>query len=144
MPLDALLTSLRFGLKGSGECSDDGPDLRNGVSVDRAVDAIGNYVRHRDEWFAHDYADTWPSKRQLRSVRPLAQLSTSRPIADAQDAYVEFTSIPLPPAFVLDLLGDYETLGPEMTWRIVESRIYAAALKSIEKRFAPPAAAVAN
>lgn len=139
LPLDGLLTSLRFGLKGSGVCYEDGPELRNGVTVDRAVDAIGNFVRHRDEWFAHDYADTWPNTQQLRSVRPLALLSAPHPIDDAKDAYMAFTSISLPPAFVLDLLGDYEALDAEMTWRVVESHIYAAALKSIERRFTPPA-----
>jgi hypothetical protein len=136
LPLDALLTSLRFGLTGNGMCTDDGPELRNGVTVDRAVDAIGNYVRHRDEWFSHDYAETWPNERQMRSVRPLALLYSSQQIEDARAAYMAFTSISLPPAFVLDLLGDYEALGAEMTWRVVESRIYAAALRSIERRFA--------
>ena len=114
LPLDAFLTSLRCALTGDETCTDDGPELRNGVTVDRAVDAVGNYVRHRDGWFAHDFADTWPSKRQMRSVQPLAQLRSSTPLHCPKDAYIEFTSIPLVAAYVLDLLGDYENLGPGM------------------------------
>jgi hypothetical protein len=140
VPLDAMLGGLRFRLFGSDVCKDHGPILRNDKTVDRALDAIGNYVRHAFEWFSHDYHDTQPTAQQERSIKPLAQIYTSRPITDAEDAYEEFTLIPLPPAFVLDLLADYEMAGPRMTYRTVEAKVYAAALKSIECRFAGQAA----
>jgi hypothetical protein len=82
--------------------------------------------------------DTWPTERQDRSIKPLAQLGTTRPIEDAEDAYKAFTTIALPPAFVLDLLGEYEVDGPKMTYETVEGKVYAAALKSIERRFPAP------
>ena len=136
LPLDAMLSSLRFALTSCDRCTDDGPELRNDVMVDRAIDAIGNYVRHRHEWFSHDYAKTWPTKQQMWSVKPLAQLHTSRTIEDAEDAYMEFTEISLPPAFVLDLLGNYSVDGPDMSFGTVESMVYSAALNSIKRRFA--------
>jgi hypothetical protein len=135
MPLDAMLAKFRFNLFGDYRCKDDGPELRNGVTVDRALDAVGNYARHEYEWFAHDRKDTWPEGQQKRSITPLAKLHTSCPIEDNRDAYMEFTSIEIPAAFVLDLIGNYETDGPDMTYRTVESKVYAAALKSIERRF---------
>lgn len=137
MSLDSVLTSLRFRLFGKDVCCDHGPQLRNGVTVDRALDAIGNYVRHGWEWFSHDYGSTWPSKQQTRSIAPLAQLHTTRPIGDSEDAYQEFTLITMPATFVVDLLGDYATLGPKMTFAVIEHKVSLAAMSSIEARLGP-------
>lgn len=50
LPLDTVLTALRHGLHGSDRCRDEGPTIVGGVTVDRALDSVGNLLRHRHEW----------------------------------------------------------------------------------------------
>jgi hypothetical protein len=44
LAFDNLLTDIRLRLRGeqNAYCTNDGPELRNGVTVDRALDAAGN------------------------------------------------------------------------------------------------------
>ena len=135
LPLDSFLGSLRFMLFGNDHCRDDGPVLRYSITVDRALDAIGNYARHSFEWFAHDFNNTWPSSFQHKSIRPLAQLTTPGRIDDPAAAYRAFTAVELPGAYVLDLLAKYGIDGPRASYKTVEGVVYAAALGSINRRF---------
>ena len=96
LALDGLLSEIRFSLSDSDVCRDDGPELRNGVTVDRALDAAGNYMRHSHEWFSHDWKPTWPQGQQLVSIRAIAKLFAPYPIDDEQDAYMAFTQVAYP------------------------------------------------
>jgi hypothetical protein len=125
LALDGALSDLRMRLRKNDRCTDDGQELRYGVTVDRALDAVGNYVRHRHEWLMHDFAATWPNETQIRSVKPIAQLSTRMPIESAQDAYIQFT-LADPPAMILDLLCGFDSHGYDCTFESVEAKVLAA------------------
>jgi hypothetical protein len=137
LALDGLLSDLRTRTRnGDDRCTDDGPELAHGVTVDRALDAVGNYVRHAHEWRLHDYRQTWPNKRQLRSIIALARLSTTMPIKDndAEEAYKTYTETN-PPLMVLDLLCDYEQNGPSASYENVERKILEAGVCIIRASF---------
>lgn len=133
LALDGSLRDLRIRMNGkSDRCTGDGPELRHGVTVDRALDAAGNYARHGHEWLMHDYRETWPEGRQLSSIQVLAQLRTARPTDDNREAYMEFT-LTNPPLLVMDLLCDFEERGYESSYDAVQAKISAAAECTIER-----------
>lgn len=133
--LDGFLSEIRFSLTGSDICRDDGPELRNGVSVDRALDAAGNYVRHSHEWFSHDWKPTWPQGQQLRSIQAIAKLFAPYSIDNEQDAYMAFTRVSYPMSSILDLLSDYENRGNDAEYATVEAMIREAALATARRAF---------
>ena len=138
LALDALLSELRSRLRsGKTRCHDEGPHLNRSVTVDRALDAAGNWVRHEYEWRLHDLAGTWPNDQQLRSIVPLAQLSTVMPISgdDTKEAYAAYTEID-PPLLVLDLLSDYSEFGPEAKYETVQGKVIDAGIYIIKNTFA--------
>lgn len=138
LAFDNLLTNLRLRLRGQNAQypTDDGPELRNGVTVDRALDAAGNYVRHEHEWQLHDYRATFPQGQQLRSIIAIARLSTAMPIDDddAEEAYAQYT-LTDPGPMILDLLSGYEEKGQNATYEDVEEKLKFAGLRTIEVTF---------
>jgi hypothetical protein len=146
LALDGMLTDLRVRLRGKEQpwCTCDGPELRNGVTVDRALDAVGNYIRHEYEWQVHDYRATFPEGRELKSIIALARLSTSMPIeeGDSEAAYEQYT-LTRPALMVLDLLCEFERDGPSATYATVERKMLDAGnctiLKTFESRSRSPA-----
>lgn len=138
LALDGLLSNLRVRVRrGRERCTDDGPELRNGVTVDRALDAIGNYVRHEHEWRLHDYRGTWPDNRQLRSIAAIAKLSTTMPIEwdDAEEAYIQYTQTN-PTIMLLDMLSNFEDYGPDSSYENVERKVLDAGICTIKATFA--------
>jgi hypothetical protein len=138
LPLDNLLGDLRFRLSGSERCRDDGPQLLHGVTVDRALDAFGNYFRHEHEWRNLDVSNNLPNKEQLRSMLPIARLSTTMPIGDdeAAEAYIQYT-LTSPAILILDLLCDFKKYGPDTSYDVVEQKIFHAGVATIARVFAP-------
>lgn len=137
--LDDFLSKIRFSLTGFDACRDDGPELRNGVTIDRALDAAGNYVRHSHEWFAHDWKSTWPQGQQLTSIRAIARLFAPYPIENEQEAYIAFTRVSYPMISLLDLLSDYEKNGNDSRYAIVEVKVREAAIASVRRAALPEA-----
>jgi hypothetical protein len=138
MAFDNLLTDVRIRLRGerNAYCTDDGPDLRNGVTVDRALDAAGNYLRHENEWRLHDYRATFPEGQQLRSIRAIAQLSTSDVIDadDSEGAYAQYT-LTSPGPMILDMLCNYELRGSDASYDDAEGKVLQAGMCTISVTF---------
>jgi hypothetical protein len=138
LAFDNLLTDVRIRLRGeqNAYCTNDGPELRNGVTVDRALDAVGNYLRHENEWRLHDYRTTYPSGQQLRSIWAIARLSTSEPIGadDGEGAYAQYT-LTRPGPMILDMLADYERKGAEASYEDAESKVREAGMCTVRASF---------
>lgn len=138
LAFDNLLTDLRTRLRGerNAYCTNDGPELRHGVTVDRALDAAGNYLRHEHEWRLHDYRATFPEGQQLRSIWAIARLSTTEPIdpSDGAEAYAQYTQTN-PGPMILDLLCEYERKGPDASYEDAERKVMEAGMRTIQVSF---------
>ena len=137
LPLDTVLTALRHGLHGSDRCRDKGPTIVGGVTVDRALDSVGNLLRHRHEWVRRIVAGERLEARQQTSITSLMRVVRRSADVTDRDAYDDFPYVERPCADVLDALSGFARDGNGASYESVHDRVALAGQLTIGNKFHP-------
>jgi len=133
--MDDLLSSVVTAYTGKDKPLDLGPALVAEVSVDRLLDAVGNYVRHRPEWELTMLERGAFTKQQLDSIRPLARVLTGHADIDGIEAYKALIEEPMPSLRVLDLLSGYTNGQGRGSYEHLEAMVAETASRIIDEKF---------
>jgi hypothetical protein len=144
LPLDTVLTALRHGLHGSDRCRDEGPTIVGGVTVDRALDSVGNLLRHRHEWVRRMAAGEPLQARQQTSITSLMRVVRRSPDVTDRDAYDDFPYVERPCADILDALSSFARDRNEASYESVHDRVVLAGQLTISNKFHPRAVAASG
>jgi hypothetical protein len=133
--MDDLLTSVVVAFTGKELPLDVGQAVAPGVPLDRVLDAVGNYIRHRQGW--RDIAQSGREfmKQHMDSIRPLARVISERADIDGLEAYQALVEEPFPMLRVLDALSGYTTATRRGSYNSLQDAIYETAGRIIDAKF---------
>lgn len=132
--MDDLITSIVITFTGS-ECPlRVGPDV-SGEKLDVLLDAIGNYLRHRQEWrMAYTDGKTF-ERRQLKSMEPIARVISGDRDVSGNAAFAIIAEEQFPMLRILDALSDYSSLTGSGSFTILKENVLASAKEIIDQEW---------
>ena len=133
--MDDSLTSIVVAFTGKERPLDVGEEISPGVRVDRLLDGVGNYIRHRQEWREAALNGGAFSDRQLESIRPLARVISGQTEVDGLEAHQIIADDPFPMLRVLDALSGYTIAAGSGSYETLVAAIQQTAGNIIDAKF---------
>jgi hypothetical protein len=131
--LDDLIGGLVVLLEGRERSVRAGPMI-NRVPMVQLLDAVGNYVRHHQEW-RNAWLGCIPFEAfQTRSMLPLAQ-ALSVATLKSEAAYAALAATERPILHVLDLITDFDLEAVQSTFAALEAKLLSSAADVIAQCF---------
>lgn len=133
--MDDALTSIVVAFTGEEYVLDVAQEVPPGVKVDRLLDAVGNYMRHRQEWRQVAQTGGAFENRHLKSIRPLARVVSGRAEVDGLEAHQVLSDEPFPMLRVLDALSGYTVAAGAGSYDTLVDQVLQAAACIIDAKF---------
>ncbi len=135
MAFDTIITFVVTELTSRETCLDLGEPTSHGVPLDRLLDAIANFIRHRYEWRRQHFLGEPYDKFQGYSIEPLARAFTGQALF-GNDAVKAVLEIPMPATAALDIVGNFETNGLAFSYQFFEERVRMLCDRIVDAKFA--------
>jgi hypothetical protein len=131
---DDVLSSVVIAFTGKDSPLDVGPNVGS-EKVDRLLDAVGNYMRHRQEWRFFQAAGKAFTKQQSASILPLGRALSGDSTISVDLAFMTIVDEPFPLLRILDMLSGYSSLTGSGSYDILKENVIECAKLIIDREF---------